>query len=240
MLCLTGTVQSQDAKAISPRVTAVEPAALVRGNAATLKLRGFELKQAKQLRFPSASAIAVVLKEAGDAPPAKGLDNNQVGGTQIVAEFTLPADLPTGLLDFVVTTPAGETSGKIMVLAADAVLEEHEPNDGFRDAQPVRLGQSVRGAIPSDKDVDVFAFPARVGQSLRIAVTSGGPLLMDAEVACYNERGQFLAAADDDQTRDPVVTLTTTNDGSLLICVSSAHDVGGAWQSYWLTIEEVK
>ena len=232
--------QSPVVSVSAPSVTATEPAALVRGRKETLKLRGFELKGATQLRFPSAEQIVVELKESSDAGQAKGLENKVVGDKQLVAEITLPADLPTGLLEYVVVTPGGEAKSKIIVLDPESSIDEHEPNDGFRDAQKLRNGQVVRGSIQADKDVDVFAYPSLAGQQLRIIVTSGGPLLTDLSVQSYDGRGQFLAAADDGPSRDPVMTLTTKAEGPIYLCVSSSHDLGGPWHSYLLTIEEVK
>ena len=241
---------SQDAKNETPRVTATEPAALTSGSKETFKVRGFELKGATQLRFksvdeasgaePVAAPISVEIKETKDAGQAKGLDNKLVGNTQFVADLTLPADLPAGFYEYVIVTPAGEAKGKISVLAADSVIDEKEPNNGFREAQELLPGKLARGSIQGDKDVDVFAFPANAGKQLKITVTSGGPLLFDAQLDCYDSRGQFLAAADDDQSRDPVVTLKTQADGIVYISVSSAHDVGGEWHNYLLAVEEVK
>jgi hypothetical protein len=168
------------------------------------------------------------------------LENKVVGDKQLAAEITLPADVPTGFIEYVVVTPAGEAKSKIIVLAPELSLDEREPNDGFRDAQKLAVGQSVRGSIHGDKDVDVFAYPSVAGQQLRITVNSGGPLLMDVAVQCYDGRGQFIAAADDGPSRDPVMTLTTKADGPIYLCVSSSHDLGGPWHSYLLTIEEVK
>jgi hypothetical protein len=120
------------------------------------------------------------------------------------------------------------------------VIDEHEPNDGFREAQELQLGQAVRGSIQSDRDVDVFALPARAGQRLKVAVTSGGHLLMDAAIHCYDYRGQFLAGADDQQTRDPALTLDLKSNGTVFLCVTSSHDIGGPWHSYLLTVEEAE
>ena len=241
LLAIVGPhLQAQSPVASAPSITANEPAALVRGRKETFKLRGFELKGATQLRFPSAEQIVVELKETSDAGQAKGLENKVVGDKQLVAEITLPADVPTGFIEYVVVTPAGEAKSKIIVLAPELSLDEREPNDGFRDAQKLSVGQSVRGSIQGDKDVDVFAYPSVAGQQLRITVTSGGPLLMDVAVQCYDGRGQFLAAADDGPSRDPVMILTTKAEGPIYLCVSSSHDLGGPWHSYLLTIEEVK
>lgn len=233
-------LQAQSPVTSTPSITASEPAALVRGRKETFKLRGFELKGTTQLRFPSAEQIVVELKETSDAGQAKGLENKVVGDKQMVAEITLPADVPTGLIEYVVVTPAGEAKSKIIVLASELTLDESEPNDGFRDAQKLPIGQAVRGSIQGDKDVDVFAYPSVAGQQYRITVTSSGPLLMDVAVQCYDARAQFLAAADDGPTRDPVMLLTTKAEGPIYVCVSSSHDLGGPWHSYLMTIEEVK
>ena len=241
LLTIVGAdLQAQSPVVSVPSITATEPAALVRGRKETLKLRGFELKGATQLRFPSAEQIVVELKECTDAGAAKGLENKVVGDKQLVAEITLPADAPTGLIEYVLVTPVGEAKSKIIVLAQESSIDEREPNEGFREAQELHVGQSVRGSIQSEKDVDVFAFPTMAGQQLRITVTSGGPLLMDVAVQCYDSRGQFLAAADDGPSRDPVMTLTTKTEGPIYICVTSSHDLGGPWHSYLMTIEEVK
>lgn len=241
LLAIVGPhLQAQSPAGTAPSITATEPAALVRGRKETFKLRGFELKGATQLRFTSAEQIVVELKESSDAGQAKGLENKVVGDKQLVAEITLPADLPTGLLEYVVVTPGGEAKSKIIVLDPESSIDEHEPNDGFRDAQKLRNGQVVRGSIQADKDVDVFAYPSLAGQQLRIIVTSGGPLLTDLSVQSYDGRGQLLAAADDGPSRDPVMTLTTKAEGPIYLCVSSSHDLGGPWHSYVLTIEEVK
>lgn len=234
------TVHAEDAKSELPRITATEPAALVSGSTVTFRLRGFELKEATEMRFPTAAETSVEIKEAKDAAQPNGLDNKMVGNMELLAEVTLPANLPTGLLEYVVTTPAGDAIGKVMVLSADSVIDEEEPNNGFREAQELPMGRFARGSIQGNKDVDVYAIAAQAGQRLKVTVMSGGPLLMDAELNCYDSQGQFLASADDDQSRDPVLTLETQAEGTVFLCVSSAHDVGGEWHSYLLIVEDVK
>jgi len=222
------------------RITAIEPAALVTGGTAMLKIRGFKLKDATELRFPKAPGVKVEIKEKKDAAQPNGLENKVVGESQIVAELTLPADLAAGLLEYIVATPAGEVSGKIPVLTAANTVDEMEPNNGFRETQKLEPGKSVRGSFQGDKDADVYEFSAKAGQKLKVTVTGGSTLLMDAALTCYDTRGQFLAAADDGDTRDPALTLTLSADGPVFICVTDAHDKGGEWHSYLLTVEEAK
>jgi len=231
---------AQEAKNEAARITAIEPASILIGTKATLKVRGFKLKESTELRFPKATEVKGEITEKKDAGPPKGMENKLVGDTQLLAEITLPANHPAGILEYVISTPAGDAAGNLRVLAVDTSIDEMEPNNGFREAQKLQPNQSARGLIQSDKDVDVYAFPAKAGQQLKVTVTSGGPLIMDAALHCYYARGQFLAAADDGESRDPVLMLKSPTDGSIYLCISSAHDIGGEWNSYLLTVEEVK
>jgi hypothetical protein len=184
--------------------------------------------------------VKVDIKERKEAAAPAGLEVKQVGESQIVADLTLPADLPGGMLDYVVVTPAGEAAGRIIAIPQAAVTDEKEPNNGFRNAQKLESGKAVRGSLQPDKDVDVFAYPARSGQKLKVGVTGGSSLLMDATLACYDRSGHVLTVADDTDGRNPSATLTATADGPVFLCVSDAHDKGGEWHSYLLTVEEVK
>ena len=233
-------VRAQEAKAEVARVTATEPASIVSGTKTILKVRGFKLKEATELRFPKATEGKVEITEKKDAGPPKGLENKLVGDTQLLAEITIPANQPAGILEYVISTPAGDATGKLRVLASDTSIDETEPNNGFRESQELRSNQFARGAIQGDKDVDVYKVIAKAGQQLKVTVTSGGPTIMDAALHGYDARGQFLAAADDGESRDPVLMLKSPTDGPIYLCVSSAHDIGGEWSSYLLTVEEVK
>jgi hypothetical protein len=240
ILTLGTPVIAQDRKKEVAAITAVEPASLVTGGTATLKVRGFKLKEATELRFPKAPGVKAEIKEKKDAGQINALENKITGDTQLLAELTLPADLPAGTLEFTIITPAGEAAGKIPVLPAASAMDEKESNNGFREAQNLEPGKSVRGAIQGEKDVDVYAFSAKAGQKLKITVTGGSTVVMDVSLACYDAGGQFLAACDDAETRDPVLTLTAPAEGPVFLCVSDAHDKGGEWHSYLLTVEETK
>lgn len=240
MLVLVARASAQEPKKETAAITAQEPASLVTGTTATLKIRGFKLKDATELRFPKAPGVKATIKEKKDAGQVNGLENKITGDTQLLVELILPADLPAGPLEFVIATPAGEAAGKVPVVASAATVEEKEPNNGFREPQKLEPGKSVRGNIQGEKDVDVFEFPAKAGQKLKVTVTGGSALVMDAVLTCYDAGGQFLAASDDAETRDPSLTLTAPADGAVFLCVSDAFDKGGEWHSYLLTVEEAK
>jgi Bacterial pre-peptidase C-terminal domain len=236
-VALCASLRAQDPKKEPTGITAIEPASLLIGTTATLKFRGFKLRDASELRFPKVPGVKAEIKEKKDAAPPNGLENKVVGDSQLTAELTLPADLPAGPLEYIIATPAGDVSGKIPVLSAPAVVEEKEPNNGFREPQKIEAGKSVRGSVQGDKDVDVYELPAKAGQKLRITVTGGSELLMDAALSCYDARGHVLASADDSETRDPALTLTPVADGSVFLCITDAHDKGGEWHSYLLAVE---
>jgi hypothetical protein len=233
-------VRAQEAKNEAARVTATEPASIISGTKTILKVRGFKLKEATEFRFPKATEVQGEITEKKDAGPPKGLENKLVGDTQLLAEITIPANHPAGILEYVISTPAGDAMGKLRVLAADTSFDEAEPNNGFRESQELRSNQFARGAIQGDKDVDVYKIIAKAGQQLKVTVTSGGPTIMDAALHGYDARGQFLAAVDDSESRDPVLMLKSPTDGPIYVCVSSAHDIGGEWNSYLLSVEDVK
>ena len=243
LICLFATVFSasaEDSKKGSVRITATEPVAIISGTRAVLKIRGFKLNEAPELRFPNTPAVTAEIKEKKESPQPPGLDNKTVGDSQLLAEILLPADFPAGLLDYVVVTPAGEAIGKIKVFTTDSSAEEKEPNNGFKEATKLQLGISMIGTIKGNKDVDVYEFLAQAGKKLKVSVTCGGALLMDAAIHCYSADRQFLAAADDGETRDPVLIFSTSVDGPVYLCVSDAHDIGGEWHSYVLVVEEVQ
>jgi hypothetical protein len=233
-------LHADEPKKETASITAIEPVSLVTNSKATLKIRGFKLKDATEIRFPKATGIKAEIKEKKDAAQPNGLENKQVGESQILVEIALPPGFDPGPLEFVIATPAGEAAGRFITAMAKNVIEEKEPNNGFRSAQKLEPGKVVRGAFQQDKDVDVFEYTARAGQKLKVSVTGGSTLLMDAALTCYDKDGHPLASVDDTDGRNPSLTLTAVTGGSVFICVSDAHDKGGEWHSYLLTVEEPK
>ena len=237
MICGAG---AQEPAKVSAAVTALEPAALVSGTTAALKFRGFKLRDASELRFPKAPGVKAEIKEKKDAGQVNGLENKLTGDTQLLVELTLPADHPAGPLEFMVVTPAGEAGGKIAVVTAAAAVDEKEPNNGFPEGQQLEPGKVIRGAFQGERDVDVYEFRGSAGKKFRITAAGGSALTMDAVLTCYDARGRFLAASDDAEGRDPSLTLAAAEDGPVFICVSDAHEKGGEWHSYLLTVVESK
>ena len=228
---------AEEKKDEAPRVFALFPIQLTAGEKTTLRLRGVKLKDATEVRVaPDAQAT---LKEKKDTGVPNGLEAKDVGDNEVAIELTPPEGC--GKLSVEIVTPGGVTkSREVSVFPKDALVAEKEPNNGFREAQPIEPGKPLRGKIDADKDVDVFRFDAHVGKALtaRVIAADAGSLL-DPIISLFDTAGHLLATDDDiPGHRDPVLTFTPKTDGPLCLVVNDAHDRGGPWHEYRLEISQ--
>ena len=70
-------------------ITALEPAALVAGGTATLKVRGFKLKDATEIRFPKAPGVKAVIKEKKDAAQRSAIAGSRGYKRRSMHSYTL-------------------------------------------------------------------------------------------------------------------------------------------------------
>lgn len=239
MLTCSG-LRAEDKPVPPPRVLTMEPVALIQGYNGILKLRGMQLKSTQQVQFAEAPNIKVEIKDKKDAGDVQGFDKADIGDSEVHIQLTIPPDQPAATLTFTIQTEAGSTAPmKIEILATSQSVEEKEPNNGFREAQAIEMGKPVRGNISQDKDVDVYQFSGRTGEKIRaeiVAARAGS--LMDGMLMLYNARGILLAQEDDSAaSRDPEVNFTLPADGTYFLVVNDAHDRGGEWRSYELTLK---
>ena len=241
LLALTFTAIAEEKKD-TPRVTGIAPMEVSPGAQVTLKFRGLKLDTATEIRFPAQPALKAVIKDKKGADVPNGLDAKDVGDKQFEAVLTLPADLALGPLAVEVVTPAGTSEKReLRVVEAASLVEEKEPNNGFREAQLIEPGKIVRGKIEGEKDVDVFAFTAHAKQKFTIEVFAArGTSLLDATLTLYDEHARVLQVCDDAETRDPVIHFEAPADGKFLLAIQDSGDRGGAWHSYELTLKEEK
>src|SRR5262249_41963454 len=184
-------------KKVEPQVIMVIPLGASPGKTTKLTVRGMKLDGAKEVRFSDPKVTAKILSKGKAAVPDKNAD--KVGDTQLVAEVTLPAELPGEPLPVVVVTPAGESKPHaLLVETALPVLAEKEPNDGFRQAQPVPVPCAVDGLIERPRDVDVFRIEGKAGQQLVLEVLAArhGSAL-DSILTLYDATGREVASNDD-------------------------------------------
>lgn len=243
-----GQEKKDGEKKKEPRVTLVAPLAVTAGSTVTLRVRGLELSEAKELRFPDAKvAPRAEIKAGAKVPVPERLEAKDVGDTQVEVELTLPAEAPPGELSLVVVTPSGETRPHALTVhPAGALADEKEPNAGFRTA-PELLASSgsaaVRGVIQENNDVDVFRFTGKAGQTLKAEVTAArrGSAL-DAVLTLYDAGGRVVAMDDDARSesdpqaaRDPSLSITLHADGVYYLAITDANNRGSAAHPYVLS-----
>src|SRR5262249_20755590 len=150
------------------------------------------------LRFLDGKATAKILSR-GKTPVPNQQEPARVGDTQLVAEVNVPAGVTTSSLAFVVVSPAGESPPhRLLVEGKATVISEKEPNNGCRQAQPIRLPQAIDGVIDPLRDVDVFRFDGKAGQGVDFEVQAAryGSAL-DSVLTLYDADGHEVASNDD-------------------------------------------
>ena len=240
LLCVLGLLANALAQdAVKPVVLYAVPPAIVRGEKTKLALRGLQLDQAAKLKLVGVEPEIVLTPKPGKVAVPNGLEAAKVGDAQVETEFTLPEASTGESVEFVVETATGEkTSIKIPVIEKAAFVAEKEPNQGFVQAQPLAVGQVVRGMIQEARDVDVFRIEVKAGQKLLIELWGerlGTPL--DGAMAIYDDKGRRVAANDDRHGRDPQLEQTVARDGVWYLSVIDANDAGSGLHGYVLKLK---
>ena len=223
-----------------PRVAVALPLALKTGVTNKIVVRGLNLTNVIELRFTNDAVKAVsVLGKKTKADVPKEADAKKVGDTQVSAEIFLPADTGAGTNWFTLASPEGVSEPRPLVFFTPAdLLEEKEPNGGFREAQMLRIGQTMGGTIKEAGDVDVFRFQGTAGQFIRLevfAAGAGSPL--DSLILLHDGEGHTLASNDDvGGNRDSILELKLTVAGPHYISVMDANDKAGPTHVYLLRL----
>src|SRR3954470_9706773 len=146
-LLARGEEKKDEKKKDPPKVLLTAPLAIETKSDSTIKVRGLRLENASGIRFIDPKApIEAKIKSKGKSEVPKGLEAPKAGDTQIEIELKLPAELPAAPLNFVLTTPDGETqSHSLSILPKGASVEEKEPNGSYRKPQDVELNKTVLG-----------------------------------------------------------------------------------------------
>jgi Bacterial pre-peptidase C-terminal domain len=236
--CLVGAIVSaEDAKPDKlPKILVAAPLAVTPGVPVKLALRGLFLDEMTDVKIVSPELKAEIASKGKSAVP-QNYDAKRVGDTQAEIKFALPAETPAGMLRLVAVSAQGESEPfEIAVLKTGDLIEEKEPNDGFKSAQRITNGQTVAGTIHEARNVDIFQIEADAGQKLIVTVRAtqaGSPL--DPFLTVYDPAGQVVTGSDDVDCRDPRVEVTLTKAGSYFLSLQDANDAGGPHFAYLMT-----
>ena len=232
--------KKEEKKPEPPRVTAALPLALKTGTTNKIVVRGLNLTNVTELHFTNDAVKAViVLGKKTKAEVPKESDAKKVGDTQIGAEIFLPADSLAGTNWFTLTSPEGVSEPRPLVFLPPAdLIEEKEPNGGFREAQVWPIGQTMTATIKEAGDVDVFRFAGTAGQSIRLEVfAAAAGSALDSLITLYDDQGRVLASNDDAYgQRDSRLELKLRATGPHYISVMDANDKAGPTHVYLLRL----
>ena len=219
-----------------PRILMAIPFGLAPGKTTRLTLRGLKLDTAKEVRIAPKGSVKLLKKTRAPVPAQQ--EASRVGDSQVEVEVTLPADVAGEHVELTVVAQAGISPAHKVLVDRTPPVAEKEPNNGFKVAQPVKVGQTVEGSIAHNQDVDVFRFEGKAGDKVVVEVFAArlGSAL-DSFLTVYDGRGQILGTCDDiDGSTDSRLELTLAQTGVCYASVSDAHDQGGPAHRYRLVI----
>lgn len=233
----------------APSLLSATPFVLTAGSTNKLAIRGHRLDDLHWVRLLGGES-PIDLKTTLPSPPSgdtktdkakekdKEKDKNKPAVEQSMdAEFRLPDTIPLGTnVTLVARGPKGESNPlRFYVAAKGNLIDEKEPNGGFKDAQAVEAGWAIHGSLSQTTDVDVFKIRVKAGQTLRanvFAAQLGSNL--DASVNVYDMTGALLASNDDTVGKDPVLTLKCSADSECFIALSSVADIAGKSTAHYV------
>jgi len=235
-------VLGRDGEAAGPSICVMAPLGVPAGTNSTLQIRGLKLTGATRVSVvTSDQIIPASIREKKTAAVPSGLDAKTVGDSLAVVEIEVPPGLAGAELMIRVVTLEGTTQARpLRVMDGNQVMEEKEPNDGFREAQPWPLEKRMSGAIGRDKDVDVFAINGHARKTLVAeCLAARGGSLLDGALTLYDEKGRVLTSNDDHSGgRDPQLRFQLPADGKYFLALQDTGDRGTAWHGYELTARE--
>ena len=238
-LLLLSIGSAQETKpANQPKIVCAAPLAVVPGKEIRLALRGVFLDEITAVKVVAAE-IPVEVVSKGKTPVPPNYEARRVGDTQAEIKFTLPRETPAGKLSLVAVSGNGDSAAyEIAVAKPDDLINEHEPNDGFKSAQSISTDKTIVGVIGDARDVDVFRIEVSAGQKLIVeTVTARAGSLLDPMLTLYDAKGRVVAANDDHaETRDSRIETTLSRPGTYVVTVQDANDAGGPHFAYLLKV----
>ncbi|HKB34854.1 MAG TPA: hypothetical protein VKD72_00275, partial [Gemmataceae bacterium] len=132
--------KKKDGPKNDPKVILAQPFGLPPGKTTKLALRGLKLDGVKEVKVAPKGSVKLLKK--GKVAVPQMMEADRVGDTQVEVEVTLPADANADV-ELTVVNADGKTAVRKMFLDKKPPVAEKEPNDGFKQAQAVKLGQTI-------------------------------------------------------------------------------------------------
>ncbi len=246
LILIASLSNAQDKKPESlPQLLVATPLGVVSGQPTKVVLRGKRLDEVKELRLNGQTVACKILSKGKTAAPQKQ-DVNRVGDTQLEVELTASTEVKPGECELVAVNDAGASVPFSLFVDAMPLVAEKEPNDGFRQAQEIKLGDVVEGTLHQPQNVDAFRFTGTAGEKVVcevIAARRGSAL--DASLTLFDSRQRLIGSNDDQPerdglsgwgTRDSRIEFVVPTSGMIYVVLQDAHDQGGPAHPYRLRI----
>lgn len=211
------------------------------GKTTKLTLRGLNIDSATEVRVGEPKSSGKVLGKGKKVAVPNQMNAQVVGDSEIEVEVTLPKEVPGSEVPLTLIGPGGEGKSMTLLVNDDTPrVQEKEPNDGFKQAMPVKAPVIVEASFKQNQDVDVFRLDGKAGEKFRIEIQAGrfgSPA--DALLTIYDVEGRTVATGEAPVGgRDPIVRLSLQKDGAYFISVIEGFDQGGANFVYRLAVRK--
>ena len=237
---LPGEDKKEEKKIEPPQVLVCAPLGVVPGTTNLILIRGLNLTNVTEIRFAQTNlGLEVKIKTKDKTKVPDKQDAKKAGDTQLEVELKIPANVTNETISFTVfSKETNSAPHALLLLDGKTLLDEKEPNDGFRKPQKIQIPQTIRGSIEKSMDVDVFEFEGKADEKIRaevLAAVHGSAL--DSILTLYDAHGHILAVNDDGKSgRDSLLELKLPSNGICFLCLQDAHDLGGPAHPYVLKI----
>jgi hypothetical protein len=208
----------------APRLDAVSPRTVVRGNKLKFTLSGQNIRDADRL-FVSHANLAATL-----------LPGDEKNVNQAFCEIDVPADMPPGMVSVRLHTPLGSTAARSFYVGPFAELGEKEDNGNSETATAATFPATLVGAIGAKGDRDLWSFESQGGQELVFVLV--GPSLgssLNARLTLLDASGHALASVTQQPWKSEVVlTHRFEAAGKYLLAVEDRDFTGGGNHFYYM------
>ncbi len=229
------SLHSED-KPEAPRIALAVPFAMTPNTTTKVVVRGWKLNRDIEARTTIGNVGLRVIKHE-NANISNGQEAKLIGDTQIELDVTIPQDFSAQTLPITFVAGGVESNSySLLVGGRFPVVAEIEPNDSFRQAQPIAVPQIVDGQIHADRNVDTYSFLLTEERRVTIEVIArrqGSGL--DSLLTLFDSKKEIIATSDDAELTDSRIEVVLPA-GKYFLVVQDAQDHGGSASPYRLAV----
>lgn len=234
ILLIAGFSPAAYAQTSFPMITHTTPMAVERGKTVEITVNG-------QQSFYGAYRLLIAgdgIEGAIVAPPAGKDSTKRPIVRSVKLRLAVAPNAALGVREFRLATTTGISSLGQLLVVDEPVAEETGVNNTPLQAMQIAIPSVVCGRIEAIEDVDCYKFNAKSGQTLTFEVWSARlqdkihdlQKHIDPLIALFDSTGREIAANDDANFADPLMSYTIPKDGEYLLQIRDAkYDGDPRW-----------